>query len=96
LVAESEKVRAHIYVSGRVQGVYFRRDTMTKALRLGLKGWVRNLPDKKVEAVAEGEEENVEEFIRWCHEGPPLAIVRGVEVSRERPTGEFETFRILR
>ena len=96
MAPESENVRAHIYVSGRVQGVYFRRDTVNEALLLGLKGWVRNLPDRRVEAVAEGEEEGVEEFIRWCHEGPPLAIVRGVEVFRERPMGEFETFRILR
>ncbi len=95
-MAELNNVRAHIYVSGRVQGVYFRRDTMNKALRLGLTGWVRNVSDRRVEAVAEGEEEIVEELIRWCHEGPPLAIVRGVEVSRERPTGEFGTFRILR
>ena len=95
MAPESENVRAHIYVSGRVQGVYFRRDAVNEAMRLGLKGWVKNLPDRRVEVVAEGEEANVEEFIRWCHEGPSLAIVRGVQVSRERPRGEFETFRIL-
>jgi acylphosphatase len=95
-LTEPKNVRARIYVSGRVQGVYFRRHSMDEALRLGLKGWVRNLPDRRVEAVAEGEEEKVEAFIGWCRGGPPLAIVRGVEVSMERPTEEFETFRILR
>ncbi len=89
-------IRVRLLISGRVQGVYYRRQSKDEALRLGLKGWVRNLPDRRVEAVAEGEEEKVEAFIGWCREGPPLAIVRGVEVSRERPTEEFETFRVLR
>lgn len=89
-------IRVRLLISGRVQGVYYRRHSMDEALRLGLKGWVRNLPDRRVEAVAEGEADKVEAFIGWCRGGPPLAIVRGVEVSRERPTGEFETFRILK
>jgi acylphosphatase len=94
--AGSEKMRAHIYISGRVQGVYFRRNTVNQALQLGLKGWVRNLADRRVETVVEGNEENIKEFIRWCHKGPPLAIVRGVEVSKQRPRGEFQTFRVLK
>jgi len=88
--------RVHLYVSGRVQGVNYRRDTRRRALALGLTGWVRNLPDGRVEAVAEGEEKVVEELIRWCREGPAFAIVRGVEVRRESPTGEFETFTVRR
>ena len=88
--------RVHLYVSGRVQMVNYRRDTRRRALALGLTGWVRNLPDGRVEAVAEGEEDRVEEFIRWCREGPAFAIVRGVEVRREPPTGEFETFTVRR
>lgn len=89
-------IRAHIYISGRVQGVNYRRDTRLQAIRLGLTGWVRNLPDSRVEVVAEGEQERVEELIRWCRRGPPIAIVRRVEVRRELPTGEFETFDIRR
>ena len=87
-------VRVHLYISGRVQGVYYRSNAMQEAKRLGLTGWVRNLPDRRVEAVAEGEEEWVEEFVRWCRKGPPLAIVRGVEIHREPPTEWFETFEI--
>jgi len=94
LAPESENVRAHIYVSGRVQGVYYRKNARRSALSLGLTGWVRNLPDRRVEAVAEGERTRVEEFLGWCREGPSMAIVRGLEVAWEAATGEFETFRI--
>jgi acylphosphatase len=87
-------VRVHLYISGRVQGVYYRRNAMQEALRLGLTGWVRNLPDRRVEAVAEGEEERVEEFVRWCRKGPPLAIVREVKIHREPATGWFDAFEI--
>lgn len=87
-------VRVHLYISGRVQGVYYRRNAMLEARRLGLTGWVKNLPDRRVEAVAEGEEEGVEEFVRWCWKGPPLAIVREVEIHREPTTGWFEKFEI--
>ncbi len=73
-----------------MQGVYYRRDTRLQALS----GWVRNLPDRRVEVVAEGEEGSVEELIRWCRKGPPLAIVRSMEVWRETPTGEFVTFNV--
>jgi acylphosphatase len=68
-------IRVHLYISGRVQGVFYRRNAMQEAKRLGLTGWVRNLPDRRVEAVAEGDEKLVEEFISWCRKGPPLAIV---------------------
>jgi len=95
LAPESEKIRAHIYVSGRVQGVYYRKNARRSALSLGLTGWVRNLPDRRVEAVAEGERDRVEEFLRWCWEGPSMAIVRDLEVSWEAATGEFETFSII-
>jgi acylphosphatase len=88
-------VRAHIYVSGRVQGVYYRKNARRNALSFGLTGWVRNLPDRRVEAVAEGERFRVEDFLGWCREGPSMAIVRDLEVSWERATGEFETFSII-
>ncbi len=94
MAPESENVRAHIYVSGRVQGVYYRKNARRSALSLGLTGWVRNLPDRRVEAVAEGERDRVEDFLGWCREGPSMAIVRAMEVSWEAATGEFETFRI--
>ena len=87
-------IRAHIYVSGRVQGVFYRSNTRRKALELGLTGWVRNLPDGRVEAVVEGEEDQVDKLIRWCRVGPPLAVVTSLEVEREPVTGEFETFRV--
>lgn len=87
-------VRVHIYVSGRVQGVFYRSNTRKKALELGLKGWVRNLPDGRVEAVVEGEENQVDRLIQWCRRGPPSAVVTGLEVKKETPKGEFETFRI--
>ncbi len=94
-MVESEKVRAHIYVSGRVQGVYYRKNARRSALSFGLTGWVRNLPDRRVEAVAEGERDRVEDFLGWCREGPSLAIVRDMEVNWETATREFETFRII-
>ena len=89
------KVRAHVLISGRVQGVFFRYETKCLAVKLGVAGWVRNLPDGRVEAVFEGEKEDVERMIEFCHRGPPGAIVREVEVSWEEPTGRLQGFRIL-
>jgi len=85
-------IRIHLYVSGRVQGVNYRAFVKREALRLGLAGWVRNLPDRRVEVVAEGEEGQVERLVRLCGEGPPLAMVRNIEAHREPPTGSFSTF----
>lgn len=86
--------RVHLYISGRVQGVYFRSETCDEAQRLGVKGWVRNLPDGRVETVAEGEDEAIEEFVKYCHKGPPGAVVRKVEISEENFKNEFEEFNI--
>jgi acylphosphatase len=86
--------RAHIYISGRVQGVFYRSNTRRKALELGLKGWVRNLRDGRVEIVAEGDEERLERLIEWCRRGPPMARVTGLEVRWENPTGEYEDFEV--
>ncbi len=86
--------RAHIWVSGRVQGVFYRATAKEVADRLRLTGWVRNLPDGRVEAVVEGPEDAVKAFIDWCWEGPPLARVEDVEVVWEDPTGEFSGFKI--
>ena len=87
--------RAHVLISGRVQGVWFRASTRDKAKELGIKGWVRNTPDGKVEAVFEGSREKVEEIIKWCHKGPVLARVTNVEVKWEKPKNEFEDFKII-
>jgi acylphosphatase len=88
------KVRAHVFISGLVQGVFFRHETRLRAIRNNVTGWVRNLPDGRVEAVFEGEKENVEAMIAFCQRGPPGAIVKKIEVKWENPTGEFKDFRI--
>lgn len=86
--------RAHIWVSGWVQGVFFRSHTRDMALSLGLNGWVRNLPDGRVEAVFEGEDDALKQMVSWCHKGPASARVDDAEVEWEEPTGEFEDFSI--
>ncbi len=80
--------RAHVKIYGRVQGVWFRASTKEMADKLGIKGWVRNMPDGTVEAVFEGDDKSVEKIIEWCHRGPPLARVDRVEVEYEEPQGE--------
>ncbi|HFC49331.1 MAG TPA: acylphosphatase [Thermofilum sp.] len=87
--------RARVYISGKVQGVFFRASTWEVAKRLGLRGYVRNLPDGRVEAVFEGDEEKVRKAIEWCRRGPPLAIVENVEVKWEEPKKDFDDFVIL-
>lgn len=89
------KVRAHVYVSGRVQGVFFRYETKKEAEKRNVKGWVRNLPDGRVEAVFEGEKENVEKLIEFCHRGPSLARVEKVEVLWEEYEGKFKDFKLI-
>ncbi len=88
------KKRVHVFISGRVQGVWFRAHTKDKADELGLTGWVRNLPDGRVEAVFEGDEELIEEMIRWCHVGSPQSKVTHVEVHEEPFEGKFSSFEI--
>lgn len=80
--------RTHVFISGRVQGVWFRAHTREKAEELGISGWVQNLPDGRVEAVFEGEDEKVDEMVKWCHRGPPLSRVEKVDVEYETPKGE--------
>ncbi len=83
-----ESVRAHVWVSGRVQGVFFRACTEDEARAHGVAGWVRNARDARVEAVFEGDRAAVEAMIRWCHRGSPGAVVSGVDVQWEGPQGE--------
>ncbi len=87
-------VRAHVFVSGRVQGVYFREYTRREAQKVGVTGWVQNLWDGRVEAVFEGPPSAVEHMVRWCHRGSPRAHVERVEVQYEPCTNEFSTFRV--
>ncbi len=86
--------RAHLLISGRVQGVFFRANTLDEARRLELTGWVKNCYDGSVEAVFEGEEQKIEQMIAWCYQGPPYALVRDVGVTWEKYTGEFNSFSI--
>ena len=79
--------RAHVLVSGAVQGVNFRGATQEKAEEIGLNGWVRNLQDGRVEAVFEGEAEAVRQMIEWCESGPSSAGVDDVSVGQETPEG---------
>lgn len=89
-----KKTRAHVFIRGKVQGVYFRQNTKQVATRRGVTGWVRNLPDGRVEAIFEGDNEDVNEVIEWCHFGPPKAKVEDVDVRFEKYTGEFANFTI--
>ena len=85
-------VRAHLIVSGTVQGVFFRHYTCQRAAELGIKGWVKNRMDGNIEAVLEGEAEKVEEIVKWCHQGPPEAVVTEVRVVWEDYKNEFSQF----
>ncbi len=73
-------VEAHVFISGRVQGVFYRASTRDKAVELGLSGWVRNLPDGRVEALFQGDEEKVKEMIAWCERGPSYSSVSNIDV----------------
>ncbi|MET1101146.1 MAG: acylphosphatase [Pyrodictiaceae archaeon] len=91
----AKKVRAHIYVRGIVQGVFFRANMKRVAEKYGVKGWVRNLPDGyTVEAVLEGDRDAVEKVICWSLRGPPAARVESLEVNFEEYRGEFDEFTI--
>jgi acylphosphatase len=78
-------VREHVWVSGLVQGVFFRYEARERARTRGLAGWVRNLPDGRVEAVFEGPPDAVEAMVEWCRTGPRGAEVTEVEVTPEEP-----------
>jgi acylphosphatase len=83
-----DRIRAHVFVSGTVQGVRYRASTRDAARDHGVAGWVRNLDDGRVEAVFEGSDESVEAMIEWCDTGSRMASVDDVDVSYEDPTGE--------
>jgi acylphosphatase len=89
-----EKIRVHLIIEGRVQGVFFRHHTREMALRLGLTGWVMNRPDGSVEALFEGDSEQINDAIDGCRRGPPQARVARLRQSREVYQGEFGDFSI--
>lgn len=89
------KTRAHIYASGKVQGVYFRQHTRHQAQNRGVNGWVRNLDDGRLEAVFEGEEAAVQAMIEYCRHGPKDAQVTGLQVAWEPFQGEFASFQVI-
>jgi acylphosphatase len=93
-VQDSDLQRAHVRVSGQVQGVFFRDSTRQKAEELGLAGWVRNVPGGQVEALFEGPSEKVEEMVRWCEEGPQRASVENVDTDFENAEGDLEGFEV--
>ena len=90
------EARARILITGLVQGVFFRREITDLARRLGILGWVRNLPDGKVEVLAEGDKTRLDELIRFCHVGPRGAVVKRVEVEWSDYSGGFRGFRITK
>jgi acylphosphatase len=88
------KARAHVFVSGLVQGVFFRAETRDLARQLGVTGWVRNLWDGRVEAVIEGEDWAVQRLTTWCGRGPRGARVDSVQITHEDYRGEYDTFTV--
>lgn len=90
-----DKIRAHAYVSGMVQGVFFRAMTAEEAQKIAdLTGWVRNLPDGRVEVMCEGSKDKVERLVAWLWHGPPSAHVSDVTVTWSDATGEYQEFHI--
>ena len=84
--------RIHIFVTGRVQGVFFSQSTRVMAIKNNVNGWVSNLDDGRVEIVAEGEESNINALADWCKTGPANSREDEFELSEETSTGEFENF----
>jgi acylphosphatase len=88
-------IRAHVFVSGLVQGVFYRATCQREAQARGLRGWVRNLPDGRVEAVFQGPREAVEDMLRWCAKGPPRAQVSKIDLTYEDPQPDLQGFRVV-
>ena len=87
--------RVRVFVKGKVQGVFFRQALKVKAKQNNVFGWVKNLIDGRVEAVLEGDEENVNILVEWCHGGPANARVEDVEIKNEKFINEFSKFDVL-
>jgi len=89
------KQRVHLFITGKVQGVFFRQAMKVTAIKNNATGWVRNLKDGRVEAVIEGEDLNVSNVVEWSHAGPANARVEDVEIRNEQHKGEFAKFEVL-
>lgn len=89
------KQRVHLFVKGKVQGVFFRQALKVMAKKKNVFGCVRNLKDGRVEAILEGEDINVSSLVEWCHAGPANARVEDVEIRNEKYKGEFSKFEVL-
>lgn len=90
----NDRQRAHVYVSGGVQGVFFRESARQKAEELGIAGWIENLPDGRVEAVFEGSPEDVRRMTEWCEQGPTYATVEDVQTELEDARGDLRGFEV--
>ena len=90
-----DRVRAHVFITGRVQGVNFRAHTRDEAKRAAVDGWVKNLPDGRIEAVFEGTRAGVQRMVSWCYSGAPAADVEHVEVAWEDATNREGPFGIV-
>ncbi len=91
---DSVTKRMHLLVDGRVQGVCYRMYAQDQASGLGVTGWVKNLPDGRVEIVAEGDDESLNSLAGWCRTGPSMAMVTGIEMDQSEATGAFDSFSI--
>ena len=91
----NDKVRIHICISGKVQNVFYRDFVKRHAIALNVTGWVKNLPDGKVEIIAEGEKEKVKQMVDWVKQGPPAAQVSNIDIERKEYKGEFKEFFIV-
>lgn len=89
------KQRVHLFVKGKVQGVFFRQALKVMAKKKNVFGWVKNLKDGRVEAILEGEDVNVSSLVEWCHAGPANARVEDIEIRNEKYKGEFSKFEVL-
>jgi len=92
--SSSDKKRIHAFISGKVQGVFFRDTTRRTAMEHSVTGWVKNRSDGRVEVVAEGTQDDLKPFEEFLHEGSRGARVEDVEIEEEEATGEFNTFKI--
>jgi len=89
------KQRVRLFVTGKVQGVFFRQTLKVMAKKNNVFGWVKNLKDGRVEAVLEGEGEKINRLIEWAHGGPANARVEDVEIHNEKFTDDFSKFDVL-
>ena len=87
--------RLRLFVTGRVQGVFFRQSLKAKSIQNNIFGWVKNLEDGRVECILEGTEENISVLVKWAHNGPANSIVEHVEIHDEKFDNEFTKFDVL-